>query len=60
VAFGARTSADLQQMRASGLVQSLLESHSFGHVSEQIPLQQSSPLDVLQSDETSQAFGHFS
>src|SRR5688500_12807070 len=47
-------------MRASGLVQSLLVSHSLGHVSEQIPLQQSSPLEVLQSDDSSQAFGHYS
>jgi len=60
VSLGARTSADLQQIRASAALQSELELHSLGQVNEQIPLQQSSPLDVLQSLEAEQDLGHFS
>jgi hypothetical protein len=51
VAAGARTSADLQQIRASGDVQSALVSHSLGQLREQTPLQQISPSVVSHSDE---------
>ena len=57
VGVGARTSADLQQMRASGDVQSELESQIFGQLVEHTPLQQISPMLVLQSDDELHSVG---
>jgi hypothetical protein len=58
VGAGARTSADLQQILASGEVQSALVSHSFGQVREHRPLQQISPSAVSHSDELEHVVGH--
>jgi hypothetical protein len=57
VGAGVRTSADLQQIRASGDVQSALESQTLGQLVEQTPLQQISPMLVLQSDEVVHELG---
>jgi hypothetical protein len=44
-------------MRASGDVQSALESQILGQLVEQMPLQQISPAPVLQSDEVVHSVG---
>ncbi len=55
VAAGSRVSADLQQICPE---QSLLVSHVFGQDLLHMPLQQSSPFDVLQSVDVEHSFGH--
>ena len=58
VGFGARTEADMQQMRAEFDVQSALVLQDFGQLVEQTPSQQISPTSVWQSVDCLQVCGH--
>ena len=58
VGWGWCADAEVQQMRASGDVQSELCLHDFGQLTAHSPSQQLSPFAVRQSLELSQTLGH--